>query len=1464
MRRCGSLLRPAWRCTAAAYASRGAAARGRRGRRASSGTAGLRDAVGMLIPEACLRRDRMSPEALDRSIENKARGLLALGADAAAEACGPYGAYFDRRDIRFQGRNGDMRQFAEMAARAVAAENWSDTSLRGNAPLRDAVAFVGGRRQKRPLPGAIADAPKAAFTGGSAAMLQRVVRRHGGDLSSLTHAVAAAGGCVPDANAGDCHDGGGEGNRATVAGEEPKLGASSPSSSVVTEGKRRVQRRQRRLERIMSREGAVHPCVYQGGCASQGGAAMCPFALYPATVCVAWLRHGCCEDAVRGGCPWWHGSVAGTGRAEAVGNRLFGDVEDADAGDGELLRESFAWMAALLQMFLDLVVTALEDARFDFSEGLVSAAAVRGVLAASLSASSGARAGHGTAMPLHYDPACDSLSVGEELAVSALMEAEAGAEESFDVLLSRESASSRWGAEVPPGEAGDAEERLHARAERRLRRVLANFRGYVCAAGAHAGAGDRIALCTPLTRWLLQRVADDCQSQRNHANTVEATPQTLFEEASTALLRTHLQRCGVGKDGVTDAPANFHRWPGLSLLQLMSLLARTPASREMTTALGCEESSFLYTALLSLHVTGTPSWAADNVQARYVGCWVFFHSLLSTLALGLVRAGVQQFTLARPALLGVARQLARDVEQHFSVPLLRKSGWSAWTDEQMFAAQQSQAYTAVEYARFHLPAIAHCFLAAVLNTLLLHVAREAARRYQLRLSPVAAVLFSRSRDLDSPQESLRRERCLRSGGGGVVVRRGVQPYALEAVALLSRLHDENNAVLARRQHLMDEFMTRRAEYHERTATELARRRQSHGSHKPRQNGGVPPVDAEDTHVFEKLLPHASVMVSADVLSFLLPVLFRGGGAYKALRLASSAIHASRMLRHAAKQPMPYLVQAEKTIYRRTRQGGTGRKRLIRLRVPVLRRVDAEAEARERGGVGARPVGLYLQLSEGVVAEMAGMGARMGTAGARLVRGVCEDSVRGLLVDYAEGRCLPAPDAADVHEAGSVAAAFGARALKAILSLAGVGGHGSAGGGAGGHAAIHAAGTVILERRIPPTALLLETAAALTPSNDHAAHALYERVCGMDPRALVTDRVLLAQQHHAARRHFGRATAVASAVWLDVVRAGLASLSRPTAVLLRQEAEQQLPASMEFGEEPRERRPAPRTVAELRDSLEHLATADAVVPTAGSWSQGGYATYVTRSLAAHCMDAGALRRMRWAVLAATLLAATSDTLTGRQGVWSRLLLRNTFIVALQATSPQERERDTHATVRVFLLTDVFRPIIATAARADEQGIVWGSAAVRDLPQYLAAQARLAEQLRRQPHAGEFLAGMRRGLQLLPRFRAALGLHDDGDDAARSNAWRLLEPLLQHPELAAAWLQKSLFALPPDLLLWITARVDVSDTAAAFSLAAWSILLHSSRAVDAAVRHTVLQTTSRKLTAEQSKKLQEWQHVAEATS
>ncbi|KEG06004.1 hypothetical protein DQ04_16631000, partial [Trypanosoma grayi] len=820
------------------------------------------------------------------------------------------------------------------------AEKWSDTPLHDTAAPPRAMAFV--RESRRD--GAPADdtATESRKGGGGSAILQRALRRHGGAESPLAKAIATS-----DAKAAAI-----DGNAAVAT---TTTTAVKTESETLTEGKRRAERRRRRLERLLNREGDVHPCVHQGGCAAQGGATLCPFVQYPATMCVAWLRHGRCENAMNGCCPWWHGNVADTPKNEMLAESLFYTPGDA-ACDGGKLHESCAWMGTLLQMFLDVVVGAIEDAGVKWPKETTSPAEVQQYVVAALRNGSSA-----AALPVHHDAMRGVLSVERELGICALMTESCAppavvaegvnGEESFDAMFERELAAMRGG-RPQQVEEEQQQQRLRDTGEQRLRRVLTTFRGFVIACDEHEASDDRIALCAPLSRWMLQLAVN--AYTHGAGNAAEVAPLELFEDACAVLLEHRLHMCGIGKaTGEGNNRMDDRRWSALLLLQHGALLAHISASRDgaATTApatAGGAGVSLLYTTLLAIHTNGGSRWPGDGVQAQCVNCWVLLQSLLSIIVLGILREGVQLFARARSALVAVTRQLASDVEGNFAAPLLQAAGWSAWTDEQMFASQQMMAYTAADYARFHLPTVAHCFVVSTLNVLLLHILSTATHRYQLRQSPVEATLFTSGRGTALPQERIQWERCLRGGGD---VRRGVQPYALEAMAILSVLQEESNAVLARRQLLVEEFMSRRKEYRERGETDpIHHRKKRHNDNNNNSSakkghlsgngsGRYDGVEDDNVHILERLLPHGSVMVPADVFSLLLRVLFEGGGAYKALRLAASAIHACRMLRHAARQPLPYIVQGEKTVYKRVRQDGTRRKRVLRVSVPVLRRVD---------------------------------------------------------------------------------------------------------------------------------------------------------------------------------------------------------------------------------------------------------------------------------------------------------------------------------------------------------------------------------------------------------------------------------------------------------------------------------------------------------------------------------------------
>ncbi|KEG06701.1 hypothetical protein DQ04_12681000 [Trypanosoma grayi] len=487
---------------------------------------------------------------------------------------------------------------------------------------------------------------------------------------------------------------------------------------------------------------------------------------------------------------------------------------------------------------------------------------------------------------------------------------------------------------------------------------------------------------------------------------------------------------------------------------------------------------------------------------------------------------------------------------------------------------------------------------------------------------------------------------------------------------------------------------------------------------------------------------------------------------------------------------------------------------------------------------------------------------MGDSGAKLVRGVCDDCVRGALVDCGVSRCLPAPvAAADVLGDGTVSAAGAAKALRGILSLAGVGGQARQ----QQRRQPHATGdSVILERRIPPTALLVEVMVALTPNEDRDAHGRYRHLCAMDPRTLVNDRVLLVQQYHSARHDFGRANSMVAVVWNDMLRSGVPALSRPTATTLHREMEL-LPTTALFEDSAplkQQYTHAPRTLAELRNRLEQpdentaaATTTTTSATTSGGRAHFGYEAYVSRCLAAHIADTHALRRMRWALVGGALLAVDEEKLRGTQRLWSRLLLRNAFIIAQHAATPQERARDTQATVRLFLLAALFATPAADAPAA--QQMPWRAARVRNLPQFLAAQVRLAEALESRPGDCVSAQDARKRQEFLTHFKAAAGLHNS--DANNSAAWCLVEPLLELPEIAALWLQETFFAPPHDLLAWITARIDRNDTGAAVSLATWLTFLERTGYDDTAFLCVVLTETTKHCAPQQLQQLREWVHA-----
>ncbi|KAH9582336.1 hypothetical protein LSM04_005867 [Trypanosoma melophagium] len=1476
------------------YSSR-TSARRHRGKKRNKNIAAhspARDVVGMTIPESRLRRIGVSLDVFDRSIEERSRDILGLDEDITHQRRA-YGADFDRREVRFQGSSGDIRQFAEMAARAEANKEWNDTLRRKQDgeckefPPLNAVAYVRQPQERVEKEDGSSDETEKSVKGGSSsnsngnnALLQRALRHHCGESFSMLTSILekeTSSAATPIGNSGST-----------------SLSTVNHSTTVnqASEGKRRAERRRRRLERVLGSEGGLHPCVHQGGCAVPGGATLCPFVMYPSRVCITWLRHGKCDDAVNGCCPWWHGNIAGTTRAEVNASCLFHTAEDNPDLNGKqeqqlLVQESCRWMGALLQMFWDLLTVALgqEIHQLKLNEAELTIVELQQHLERVLC--DGMRA---IDLPVHFESSRSLLTVERELGVSGLMTVEEiidnEGEESFDEMFTRELTSTQNNhtqhVEGEMKEVKNQQEQkeqreehqlMHGSGEQRLRRLLSTFCGYITECdyddnnNNNNGSGTRIALCTPLTQWILRRAAQHYYDKHYTKKVVEVTPQELFEEASTVLLQHRFNMFGIFSKGNNNTVENSHRWSAVLLLQQTTLLARIPASQNISSITGkTVQSSLLYKLLRLAHTKGNPLWPGDTVHTQYINCWLFLQSLLSSVSLRILRQSTSLFAFTRSAMIGVTRQLARDVEEDFAYLLLRASGWSAWTDAQMFAPYQMETYTAAGYAQHHLPVIRHSFVVSVLNVFLLHIGREASNKYQLHWCPLKAVLFSTGGDAESSQESLERERRLRisssltSGNStsriGIRLRRSVRPFAQEALAILSALQEESNTVEARRQLLMEEFMIQRMEYQERTENDMSRRRnklvttstnqskrssmwaskknkRNNNNNNNNNNNYNYNHDKDNVEEAVDLLPpHGSVMVAADAVGHLLRLLLEGGWAYKSLRLAAVALQ-------TACRPQEKKKKDEKRQQREKKEK------------------EEIKENKRRAGE------LWLQLDGIAIAAVAGVAVRL-PAGSRLVRAVVAGRP---LQDSTVRRCLPALHPAEVHpQNGTIAAAGGARILRAMLALISDDSnhnHNNNNNNSGNGKKNSIERSNSDAHPISITARVMEVVITQTPSGDREAHSSYERIAGMNPRTRVNDGVLLAQQYHRGRHHFARANGVAAAVWMDFVQSSIAPMSGPIAIALHKEMEQ-LPIPFGFAEQGLTLLPqwkhksqqqipqSPRTIEELRTHLQQQDqhSSEHVTPISASNPHCGYTWYVSRVLATHVTDSNTLHRMRWATVSGVLLAIKDDKLTGVQRSWSRLLLRNAFILAHEAPTEQERLRLSQATVRLFLITDFFDPD-SSANNAPER-LPWSSAIVRDLPQFITTQIELAQQM------SDKAAGIHGSLppqyncNLLSQLKTAAGLKNS--DGSHTIAWQMLEPFMQHPELALHWLNISFFRVPRDLLTWIIARVDTSDAQSTQCLAAWLTFLYHTGATTSEFHAASMRLVGKRCTPQQVREIE----------
>nr|CCC49839.1 conserved hypothetical protein [Trypanosoma vivax Y486] len=1492
-----------------------------------------RDIIGMTIPEARLHRNHLSLEAFDRCVEESARDIIGTTTDDSPSLKGVFGAFFDRRQVRYRGHADDVRRLAETSSRMEASKECigrvGTCHPGGEFSSPGAVAYVksavvdnngeynGGhvRQQKDGRTTMDVKSRVVDLPGFDAHPLLRRVLRNRGGLPLPTDAVAkestTVANSVPRAQVLD---------RSIEPDKRTVCVAASPAPSLGEGGKWATlrRRRQRKLASVQSRCGLpFHPCILQGGCAGTGDASHCAFAMQPSTVCLEWLRRGCCEGAKRCACPWWHGDEARALKAEALHHFFFattansgtgigartaaGRDETCDEGSRCSLEESRLWVGTLLQMFLDIVVSSVAASIGgcnSIAAGDLTRERIKEMLCAPRCVTTDA------SPQVLYDPAGGLLSVERELCVSALM-ADCG-EGSLDSFNCRPSGcSSLYHGDVP-------EQRHLHEASRRLSEVLVAFRGYV-APHNDSRTGEACVCLNPcLTHWVLESAIR--QLTQVEGEVAESSLLDLFEEASIILLRSRLEMCGIavvkGTSEICPTRLNADtekagvapscHCSALLLLQHLSTLSQVPSSNssQFAVAQGEESPSLLYVALMVTQSCGSGDqsrWPGHGLQQQYQNCWLFLQSVLSIITVRILRGGPGLFAFSRPALVEVCRDMAKHVEAQFEHRLLLSVGWTPWKDKQMFSQEHSEAYVAEDYARLHTPTTACSFTVSALHVFLLHTLRAGCCRQCLYTSPVDAVLFSEpgietsergsnrtSNSLctdEKSEELISREKQLR---GGVEVRRGVRPYASEAMSLLSLLHDEGAAAIVRRQEVMAEFEQRRAEFIGSTDKERQRRRGAHAGTsltrgKPgticHASGETVLSTGNDVHMFTKLLPHGSVMLSGDVFGLLLRILLEGGSPFKALRLAASSVHMSRMLRRAARQPMPTVKQCEKIVHKRVRNRITGRKQVVRTRVPVFRRYVPSASAGHRRClIDAQPIALYLQLNEFALAEVTRLALRMRSAGTQLLRGVCNDCVGGLIVDYGQQSCLPAPTAADVCGDGTVAVSLGARMLQStLLKASALCGQSSASLqtflplSAGHKGCTEGA---VVGHPVPPTAMMMELLLTLTPSEDEEAHRCYERLCGMDPHLLFNDRVLLAKQYLDSRKNFVQVINEAAAVWhsfLDSSVAQSLELLVGTAVFSR-ETDRLPTLTNPCPTVPST--PSPRNVKELQewfaciadgesDGLRNLNLRDAEKHSAPHRHRAVNVWTASQTLAMHASNPHLVQRMRWSALGGVLLALQEKHISGAQGQWAQTLLRNLFLMSQCFVRDHDRKGYTQATVRLFLLSTLLNTEARVVGSSIPSGlpapsVIWHSMKICNLQQFIAIQLHLATKLGEADTKRRYIHKQIHAFdEKFMCFKSSLEdvMANNSASSEHMLAWSLAAPLIRYPEVGAAWLRDTFFSAPPSLIAWIAARTDTTNTNNVTSLVAWAKCLLIEGTIDEKLYSSIKQQHNKTLTCKQ---------------
>lgn len=591
---------------------------------------------------------------------------------------------------------------------------------------------------------------------------------------------------------------------------------------------------------------------------------------------------------------------------------------------------------------------------------------------------------------------------------------------------------------------------------------------------------------------------------------------------------------------------------------------------------------------------------------RFRAMWSVFHRFLLRIHTGILQTGrddlrgsSQVTTLQTSSTVALASAVQQDLlllctscatalGQRYEADLLYTAGWQPLADVGLFGEDgRSDTSTAADYARHHQPCVSLACLNSVLNGLLLVTLRFTEQVFGLQERGCARQLL-----MSSPLQSGRGNEAASLARAAVrpygSLSQQLPPYVALSLGFLSALEDHSAHQQQIREALLREFEHRRrcfvAQLREvrgdskssrsvRTGdhSSNSRTHSQHRHRRPSRNTALPlEADMEvaqhqvssqhGTPMLDQLLPYGSACVSATAAALLLRLLLESdGSSYKALKLAASIVHASRMLRHASKQSLPHFERHQKLVHKRVWSNKSQKHVLVRKKVAVLLLVDSSEpnstnsrgsrlSSSHREGSDAlqptsrgesrpvlsarravRPIGLAFSVDEMVVEEVSRLGLRMGDAGSRLVTGVVADCCRGALVDYTVDRCLPWPSDADVQyycsfsptpeieQSDSVAQ----RPLRLPTSTTGVLSHAweepiiTVVGLRGPGIASSSLNQWVPHRRVPPSPLLLEILEGHTSPLDHVRHTASMKLLLSDVSRFATWPVLMVLQYQAS-------------------------------------------------------------------------------------------------------------------------------------------------------------------------------------------------------------------------------------------------------------------------------------------------------------------------------------------------------------